>query len=48
MNVIGEWKTMLGSDWDKTYAASNTIMWHGKTTSRPAAADRDDLIHDHA
>jgi len=25
MNVIGEWKTMLGSDWDKTYAASNTI-----------------------
>jgi hypothetical protein len=26
MNVIGEWKTMLGSDWDKTYAASNTIF----------------------
>ena len=25
MKVIGEWKTMLGSDWDKTYAASNTI-----------------------
>jgi hypothetical protein len=25
MNVIGEWKTMLGNDWDKTYAASNTI-----------------------
>jgi hypothetical protein len=25
MNMIGEWKTMLGSDWDKTYAASNTI-----------------------
>jgi hypothetical protein len=25
MNVIGEWKTMLGADWDKTYAASNTI-----------------------
>jgi hypothetical protein len=25
MGVIGEWKTMLGSDWDKTYAASNTI-----------------------
>jgi hypothetical protein len=25
MTVIGEWKTMLGSDWDKTYAASNTI-----------------------
>ena len=25
MNVIGEWKTMLGSDWEKTYAASNTI-----------------------
>src|SRR5258707_70447 len=25
MSVIGEWKTMLGSDWDKTYAASNTI-----------------------
>lgn len=25
MNVIGGWKQMLGSDWDKTYAASNTI-----------------------
>jgi hypothetical protein len=25
MGVIGGWKTMLGSDWDKTYAASNTI-----------------------
>jgi hypothetical protein len=25
MGVLGEWKTMLGSDWDKTYAASNTI-----------------------
>ena len=25
MNVIGEWKTMLGNDWEKTYAASNTI-----------------------
>ena len=25
MNVIAEWKKMLGSDWDKTYAASNTI-----------------------
>lgn len=25
MNVIGEWKTMLGADWEKTYAASNTI-----------------------
>jgi hypothetical protein len=25
MDVIGEWKKMLGSDWDKTYAASNTI-----------------------
>jgi hypothetical protein len=25
MKVIGEWKQMLGSDWDKTYAASNTI-----------------------
>src|SRR5262249_47404252 len=22
MSVIGEWKTMLGADWDKTYAAS--------------------------
>jgi hypothetical protein len=21
--VIGDWKNMLGSDWDKTYAASN-------------------------
>jgi hypothetical protein len=25
MTVIGEWKQMLGSDWDKAYAASNTI-----------------------
>ena len=25
MNVIGEWKTILGNDWAKTYAASNTI-----------------------
>jgi hypothetical protein len=25
MEVIGGWKTMLGADWDKTYAASNTI-----------------------
>ena len=25
MDVIGEWKRLLGSDWDKTYAASNTI-----------------------
>jgi hypothetical protein len=25
MNVIGGWKQMLGADWDKTYAASNTI-----------------------
>jgi hypothetical protein len=25
MGVIGAWKTMLGPDWDKTYAASNTI-----------------------
>jgi hypothetical protein len=25
MAVIGEWKEMLGSDWEKTYAASNTI-----------------------
>jgi hypothetical protein len=25
MGVIGEWKGMLGADWDKTYAASNTI-----------------------
>jgi hypothetical protein len=25
MKVIGEWKQMLGSDWDQTYAASNTI-----------------------
>jgi hypothetical protein len=25
MNVIGEWKQMLGADWAKTYAASNTI-----------------------
>src|ERR1700722_11850285 len=25
MTVIGDWKKMLGSDWDKTYAASNTI-----------------------
>jgi hypothetical protein len=25
MDVIAGWKRMLGSDWDKTYAASNTI-----------------------
>jgi hypothetical protein len=25
MDVIGGWKQMLGADWDKTYAASNTI-----------------------
>src|SRR5260370_21187351 len=25
MNVIAEWKQMLGADWEKTYAASNTI-----------------------
>jgi len=25
MNVLADWKTMLGADWDKAYAASNTI-----------------------
>jgi hypothetical protein len=25
MSVIGDWKKMLGDDWSKTYAASNTI-----------------------
>ena len=25
MEVIGDWKKQLGDDWDKTYAASNTI-----------------------
>lgn len=25
MDVIGKWKKMLGADWGKTYAASNTI-----------------------
>jgi hypothetical protein len=25
MTVIGDWKKLLGADWDKTYAASNTI-----------------------
>jgi hypothetical protein len=25
MPVLGDWKAMLGSDWDKTYGASNTI-----------------------
>ena len=25
MTVLGDWKKMLGPDWDKTYAASNTI-----------------------
>ncbi len=25
MDVVGKWKAMLGADWDKTYAASNTI-----------------------
>src|SRR5438045_3159573 len=26
MDVIAGWKKMLGSDWDQTYAASNTIF----------------------
>jgi hypothetical protein len=25
MSVLGDWKTMLGADWDNAYAASNTI-----------------------
>jgi hypothetical protein len=25
MGVIADWKKLLGDDWDKTYAASNTI-----------------------
>ena len=25
MTVLADWKAMLGADWDKTYAASNTI-----------------------
>lgn len=25
MSVLSDWKAMLGSDWEKTYAASNTI-----------------------
>src|SRR5262249_16271498 len=25
MKVLAEWKTMLGADWERTYAASNTI-----------------------
>jgi hypothetical protein len=25
MTVLTDWKTQLGPDWDKTYAASNTI-----------------------
>lgn len=25
MDVVGDWKSMLGTDWDKTLAASNTI-----------------------
>jgi hypothetical protein len=25
MQVVGDWKKQLGSDWDKTYVASNTI-----------------------
>ena len=25
MRVVGEWKRLLGPDWEKTYAASNTI-----------------------
>jgi len=25
MNVIADWKKLLGADWDKTFAASNTI-----------------------
>ena len=36
MNVIGEWKQMLGADWDKAYAASNTIYVAARTTSSSA------------
>src|SRR6202171_6476387 len=25
MNVLADWKTQLGADWDKAYGASNTI-----------------------
>jgi hypothetical protein len=25
MTVLADWKTQIGADWDKTYAASNTI-----------------------
>ncbi len=25
MTVLAEWKSQIGADWDKTYAASNTI-----------------------
>ena len=25
MTVLADWKKMLGGDWEKTYAASNTI-----------------------
>jgi hypothetical protein len=26
MDVVGKWKEQLGADWEKTYAASNTIL----------------------
>ena len=63
MGVVDGWKTTLGADWDKTYAAANTIyvarqnnvlfsvlaqFFGPRGDQRPADADRDDLVHDHA
>jgi hypothetical protein len=32
MDVIGDWKKLIGSAWDQTYAASNTIYVGARTT----------------
>ena len=63
MGVLDGWKASLGPDWDKTYAAANTIYvarqnnvlfsvlaqyFGARGDQRPADADRDDLVHDHA
>src|SRR5947208_11740410 len=57
MPVLGDWKAMLGSDWDKTYGASNTIYVARQNNIlfslmaqffAPDAPDRDDLVHHHA
>src|SRR6266478_2720231 len=40
MNVIGEWKTMLGNDWEKTYDASNDRLMLIETISFTTTPDK--------